>query len=435
MRTLGGDRFRINRKCLEAAMTRKKEAGSILVFMAIALVVLMGFAGLAIDMGALRYQKRLQQTAADAAALAGASNHDFGGVATGARNAAAANGFADTSGAGGCPGAIGCITVTATPPASGAHVGNGNYVEALVTAVQPTYFMKVLGINSETITARAVATNLSGRANNGCLYTLGSAGIEGINISQSATLNAPACGIVDNGSFNTSGNVIAATFGTSGNNNKGGATCTVPSSPCPTPNTPVSADPLSYLKPPAQPGLSFGNVITKANQTLTLQPGTYTSITIGNTAKNSIATVIFNSGIYYINGAGGLRFNGAATVRGTGVMFYFTNGATIDATGGGNKIDMQLSAATSGPYAGILFYQDPNDTSAPQLGGDNRSFFQGALYFPESQLTFFGNNVSYSVGVVVADALGLSGSPTVNLLGAAGLPPGVSVIKNAVLVE
>jgi hypothetical protein len=436
MRTLGKGRLRLKRNYLDAAMTPKKEAGSVLVFMALTLGVLMGFAGLAIDMGALRYEKRLQQTAADAAAIAGASNLAFGGVSTGAQNAAAANGFADTSGKGGCPGAIGCVTVTATAPSSGAHAGQGNYVEALVTAVQPTYFMKVLGINSETITARAVATNLSGGANNGCLYTLGSpsASIEGIDISGGATLNAPTCGIVDNGSLNINGSVTAATFGTSGNRNRGSATCTVPSSLCPTPNMPVSADPLSYLKPPAQPGLSFGNVIIeKANQTL-LQPGTYTSITIGSTAKNSTARVIFNSGIYYINGAGGLRFNGAATARGTGVMFYFTNGATIDAAGGAN-IDIQLSAQTSGPYAGILFYQDPDDKSAPQLSGDNRSYFQGALYFPEAQLTFFGNNVRYSVGVVVADALRLSGNPTVNLLGTAGLPPGVSVIKNAVLVE
>jgi len=44
-----------------------------LIFTAAALVVLMGFAGLAIDMGVMRHDKRLQQTAADAAAIAGAS--------------------------------------------------------------------------------------------------------------------------------------------------------------------------------------------------------------------------------------------------------------------------------------------------------------------------------------------------------------------------
>jgi hypothetical protein len=80
-------------------------------------------------------------------------------------------------------------------------------------------------------------------------------------------------------------------------------------------------------------------------------------------------------------------------------------------------------------------YQDPNDTTGPQLGGDNQSSFQGTLYFPKAQLTFFGNNVTYNTGIVVADAIALSGNPTVNLKGTAGLPAGVTVIKTAVLVE
>ena len=54
-------------------------------FAAVGLVVLMGFAGLGIDMGMLRYQKRLQQTAADSGALAGANNLAFpasGGISS-----------------------------------------------------------------------------------------------------------------------------------------------------------------------------------------------------------------------------------------------------------------------------------------------------------------------------------------------------------------
>jgi hypothetical protein len=37
--------------------------------------------------------------------------------------------------------------------------------------------------------------------------------------------------------------------------------------------------------------------------------------------------------------------------------------------------------------------------------------------------------------MVVADALAFSGNPTVTFTGSAGLPPGVSVITNATLVE
>jgi Putative Flp pilus-assembly TadE/G-like len=410
-------------------MTRKNQSGQALISTVLALTVLLGFGGLAIDMGALRYEKRLQQTAADAAAVAGASNLTHGGVTTGAQNASAANGF--TNG-------VNNVTVTINnPPASGPHSGNGNYVEALVVAVQPTYFMRIFGINSETITARAVATNISGGANSGCLYTLGppSSSIEGVNINGSAILNAPTCGIVDNGNYNTKGNALivsASTFGVSGSANISGpggtVTCTSGTSACPTYGAPASSDPLSYLTPPAVQTPSFGKVTTSGTQTL--QPGEYSSITIG---KNS--TVTMNPGIYYVDGSGGMSFNGAGTVTGSGVTVYFTNGATINATGGGNKLDIQLSPPTSGPYAGVLFYQDPNDTAAPSLGGDNNSFFKGILYFPKVQLTFFGNNVSYATGIVVADAIALSGNPTVNLQGTAGLPPGVTIVSSSTLVE
>ncbi|MGC2282256.1 MAG: pilus assembly protein TadG-related protein, partial [Candidatus Acidiferrales bacterium] len=194
-------------------MTRKSESGQALVFTALALVVLLGFAGLAIDMGTLRYQKRLQQSAADAAAIAGASNlaSSSGGVSAGAVAASATNGFSAGSAGSGCPPpapatTVGSVAVAVNnPPCSGPHNGDGKYVEVYVSEVQPTYFMSIFGVNSETITARAVATNLSGGNGGGCLYTLGppSSSIEGVNINGNATLNGPSCGIVDNGNFNT----------------------------------------------------------------------------------------------------------------------------------------------------------------------------------------------------------------------------------------
>jgi hypothetical protein len=57
------------------------------------------------------------------------------------------------------------------------------------------------------------------------------------------------------------------------------------------------------------------------------------------------------------------------------------------------------------------------------------------LYFPKDQLTFYGNNTSISTGIVVSDSLNLSGNPTVNLEGNAGLPPGVNLVLDATLVE
>jgi putative Flp pilus-assembly TadE/G-like protein len=435
---------------METAMTNKKEAGQALIFTAAALVVLMGFAGLAIDMGVMRHDKRLQQTAADAAAIAGASNWAFGGVTSGAQDAASRVGYTDNGGGevSNCVGAaVGtiCVQVNNPPcgvacggPVTGPHNGQDGYVEVLVADVHPTYFMKILGINSETITARAVATNLGGGAGNGCLYTLGppSSGNEGI--SGSGTLNASTCGIVDNGEYDGSvPSVTADTFAVSGSSKGKSATCTTPG-PCPTYDTPATSDPLGYLTPPPVQAPTFGMVTTAGTQTL--QPGTYSSITIGNNS-----TVTLNPGIYYIDGSGGVSSNGTATVQGTGVMLYFTNGASIDTVGSGNQVsNIQLSAPTTGSYAGILMYQDRADTNTgpgpnngPTLGGDDNSFFKGALYFPEDQLTFIGNTTGagFKAGIVVADSMVMKGSPIVTLQGNAGLPSGVTLINNATLVE
>jgi hypothetical protein len=464
-------------------MNRKNEAGQALVFTVVGLVALLGFVGLGIDMGVLRYQKRLQQTAADGAAIAGATNLTYGGVQTGAQSAAVSNGFTDASGndATGCSNsaAVGtvcvqinnppqAVTVNGTAIPAGPHAGDANYVEAIVAVVQPTYFMKIFGVDRETITARAVATNLAGGTSGnttGCLYTLGppSSSIEGVNINGSAILNAPTCGIVDNGNYNTKGNkldVNAGTFGVSGGPNISGpggtVTCAGGTTNCPTYGTPASSDPLNTLVPPCSgascgggtdikitgtscSGTGCGNVVC-AGGTCTISPGTYSKIDING------ATIVFSPGTYIFDGSGGcpaacLNIPGNATISGDGVTFYFTNGSTLNMTG---TPTINLSAPSTGTYQGMLMWQDPLDTnvgpapSGPTLGGNSGSQFNGILYFPKDQLTFFGNNSSYSVGVVVSDSLALSGNPTVTFNGAAGVPGGLPLgftVGNAHLVE
>jgi hypothetical protein len=457
-------------------MSNRKEAGQALVFTAAALVALMGFAGLAIDMGVMRRDKRLQQTAADAAAIAGASNWAFGGVSvtSGAQDAASRVGYTNNGGglvsncAGAAIGTI-CVQVNDPPcgvacggPVTGPHNGQAGYVEVLLADVHATYFMKILGINSETITARAVATNLG--VGNGCLYTLGpsSSAIEGVNISGRARLNASSCGIVDNGDYNTTGGgltVSAESIGVSGNSNVSGTggsvTCTT-SGPCPTYGIPAATDPLSTLTPPCTL-CSGGNTVIVlgsgiancgtgcafSSGTYTISPGTYCSITINGVATDQ---VVFSPGVYIIDGwsagcppsAASLNIQGNDTISGTGVTFYFTNGSTLNMTGTGTPTVNLTAPDSSGAYPGILMYQDPNDTNTtgPSLGGNNGSNYNGVLYFPKDQLSFVGDDPSINVAVVVSASIIFNGDHTVNLLGSAGLPPGVSnPIKSATLVE
>ena len=451
-------------------MTRKSEAGQALVFGVVILgIALMGFAGLGIDVGMMRYQKRLLQNAADSAAIAGATNLAYSGVATAAQNAAAADGYTSlTSNSGTCPTSVTSDTITVNnPPQTGPHSSGASassYVEVCMARLQPTFFMRILGVANQTVSARAVATNLGGGGNtDGCMFTLGSptSSIEGVNVTGSVAINASSCGIVDNGNFNTTGkafDVCTASFavnGTAGSTGTGSTACGskgvfCTSAPtCPATGAPAVGDPLAYLTAPPKPAnatcpTTIGNsgsctttaqgtsVVT--DSTTVLSPGTYSNLVFG---KNSTTTL--GAGTYYIDGTPGITFNGGGSVSGTNVTFYFTGSATINATGGGNKLDMQVSAPTTGTYAGILFYQDPNDLSPPTLGGDNNTNLTGALYFPTVQLTLFGNanlNASSSYSLVVAKALAMTGNPTLYLNSDySSLPNGVSIIKNAILVE
>src|SRR5215471_6679538 len=458
-----------------------KQSGQILVGMAAALVVLAGFAGLAMDMGVLRYERRLQQTAADGAAVAGASNLPYSGIDTAAQNSATQNGFTNNNSD--CTsGAVGCVNVTINhPPLYGPHSGNGAYVEAIVTAVHQTYFMNVFGVDRRTVVTRAVATNISGGSKAQCLITLGppTAAIEGVNVQGSAWINAPHCGISDNGNFDTTGNgyrVTANTFAVSGNClgndcSSPNAQCTA-GAPCPAYKAPATPDPLTNasnpIQTPAFPGYSSdcpavppaGFCDWASNGVAahdTIHPGAYNSISVG-----ANHTVILLPGIYYLNGAqagdaaknnaglymdgkGSMQsqgFLGGATPCGAtpatqipGVMIFFTNTSTMQKyVGGGNVPDVQLCPMNStqptnpgGTYTGIQMYQDPGDTAPPSIYGDNNSSYNGVLYFPTVQLTLFGNSNFTSNGPMIADSISINGNPVVTLGNfPGGLPPTAS---------
>jgi hypothetical protein len=356
------------------------------------------------------------------------------------------------------------VTVN-NPPLSGPHASGANsadYVEVCVATLQPTYFARIFGVNNETVSARAVATDYSGatggNGNYNCLITLGApaASIEGVSINGHADLNAPTCGIADNGNYNTKGSsltVTAGSFGVSGTNvqtgNGGTVTCMDGQTKCPQDGVPAAANPLASLAAPAG-GTQMGSLSLNGGGNITCPGGlcTYTSISLqGN------GTVTFAPGVYTINGTaqqGGLSCSGTPTITGTGVTFYFTNGATYNCQGNDTT---QLSAPSSGTYQGVLMFEDPQDCncgsggcdngvvscgSGPALGGNTGSYYNGIMYFPNDLITFFGNNVSYSAGAVIADSLQFSGNPTVNLQGSAGIPGGLPpsfTLGNATLVE
>jgi hypothetical protein len=276
--------------------------------------------------------------------------------------------------------------------------------------------MRILGINSEGVTARGVATNLGG---GGCLYTLGRPGTLDVNVT-GGSINAPNCGILDDGDLNAAGGTVGAksvgVAGTCGAGCPGNAILGMP----------AVADPLSSLVALLTSLLPGGPCQADPNLTMdgTLNPGNYCALTISGTAN-----VTFNPGVYSI--VGNFTSTTSGTLTGLGVTFYVTTGAI--SLGGSNILD--LSAPTTGSFAGVLFWQVATDASAAAFNIANGSSLGGALYMPAAAVTMAlsgSNSVNSAVPntILVAKSLMTTGSGTLTLSSSNSSP-----IKNTTLVE
>lgn len=389
-----------------------RQSGQALVFVAFSLIVLTGVVGLSIDMGYLRYTKRRLQTAADSAAIAGASELKNGNYRTAALNDSKTNGFQD--------GVKGVSVDVSNPPKDPPFSGtaHANYVEVQVQQNAPTYFMRIFGVNSAPLSARAVAYLGSAK---GCIYALGLLG--GINLN--ADVNAPGCGVVDNALLTIGrGCLNASSIGIVLNLLGGGCT-----NPQPILGIAPADDPLGYLIPPAPGACNFTNTTINSNTATTLNPGTYCGgIRIANTNRGPVT---FQPGLYFLNG-GGLQAAGTGAVNGAGVTFYVTGGGSLQMTGTGN---INLTAPTNAPAAGIppgvLFFQDRGDAQNANVTNGN-VFFTGALYFPGAPLTLAGNHGTPYL-IIVARTLHVDGALTIGT-DYSSLSAG-SPIKSAVLVQ
>ena len=160
---------------LSSTTERASERGQTIVLFVLALVVLMAFAALAFDVGQTLVDRRSQQDAADAAALAGARYLTDSGcqpdstlgscpnAVTQALSVALANGYG-TGQNGGTDGAGRTVTVKIPPGPESPFADLSGYIEVQIGTRQGTTFGNVLGIANLPVGAMAVAANQSGIA-------------------------------------------------------------------------------------------------------------------------------------------------------------------------------------------------------------------------------------------------------------------------------
>lgn len=396
-------------------MRGRREAGQVLPLIALSLAVLMGFAGVGVDIGYWQYQQHEQQSATDAAALGAAQQLIYAGCgnASAAQTAAytdsASNGF--TNGTNG-------ITVTVTnPPSSGPYAGNTCAVDVKTQATNvPRFFTRFVSkLSNISETTEAVATLVND--SNGCIFLLQ----QNLNLQLNGTnINSPNCGITANSSLvqTNGGTITVGAFGYAHSLQDNSTSFTKASpqkiqpvaDPCP--EIPGCAY-LAANAPPMSTCTQFQN--NGANKSVT--PGCYSLFQLSG------GTVTMSPGQYIFTGP--VQDNGA-TVIGNGVSMYVTStGGPVQFNGASDT----FSPPTSGNDAGVLLYQSPSNNSVVQFNGGSVSM-SGLVYAPTALGQVNGNDGSYLV--LVFGDMQFNGSSTIDL---GGPVLGSSLIRNAVLAQ
>jgi len=259
-------------------------------------------------------------------------------------------------------------------------------------------------------TASGITTPTSfSLTNDPLIIALDRSATAGLSLSGNASINTPGVVYVDSSSSSAvaaSGNaqVKAAAIDVHGGvKQKSNASL----SPAPVTGAPVLA--VASLPSPSTTGMTnYGSFSLSGNSSATIQPGIYSQITVSGNAKLTMA-----SGIYIIEG-GGFSVSGNAGVTGSGVTIV-NAGSNYPSTGGkygsislsGNGT-CDLSPATSGLYAGIVFFQPSDNNQAISVTG-NASGITGTIYAPAAGLSESGNGALDASSLIV-DTITIGGN-------------------------
>lgn len=416
----------------------RSESGQALVLLAVAMAVLLGIAGLAIDGGNLYAHKRHAQNAVDNAALAYALALNQNKASTGpaqANSVLADNGYVNgqsntaitiTRGPTGFDDSYIKVTLTGTIPTAFIHLVYGGPAAFTVHAVAhgqpsaaPMAGYAILGL-ADCTTAGGNNVGISGGGNSGSINVHNgdiflNSPENGSSPQQRCALNPPNSHgnegitvdsghqIVSVGSYNYSDSAyISPSPITTGAN--GG--------------TPVS-DPLASLEPPTCTG--NGTVNTDA------EPDVYSP---GNWEGHDLGPGTYQPGIYCISDSD-VSLSGSQTIIGNGVVFYFVDhGLQITGQAG---ITLAAPSATTSPgclgdadstssschYAGMAIFVARGNTSTIDVRGNGGTALTGTIYAPDATVQAKGGgsdpDETTMAGQIIASSVVNAGNGSLDL--------------------
>ncbi|MGQ9714395.1 MAG: pilus assembly protein TadG-related protein [Anaerolineae bacterium] len=401
---------------------KARQEGQVVVIAALVLVGLLALLGLVLDGGLLYLTRRQAQNAADAAAWAGAYS-----LAAGSREQAITSAlyYADLNGFNN-DGIHNRVTVS-HPPDAGVYTGNPDFLRVTIAVTKPTYLIHLVYGGASTVSASATAgfvvTPSSGRE----VLVLDPSACNAAYLSGSVLLEILDGGLMVNSSCRQAlyvGGMSRLSASDYIHVNGGywiswGARVDPP----PVTGVPPSPDPLAGLPPPDLGSMPIRHgspwdpdTLRIVHGSVTLEPGVY----YGGIAIAGDARVTLRPGLYAMAG-GGFSVGGMAQVKGEGVCLY--NGVNPyarrrdDAFGSvvvTNSGLLSLTPPKSGPYAGLVVFQDRTNEEEMSVSGAARlSAPEGTLYLPSARLAVSGGAQSNAPFLVLR--LSVSGSARVSV--------------------
>ncbi len=417
---------------------RKDQRGTVAVIMGVLIVPLVGALGVGFEVSNWYMIGRGMQNAADAAALAAATNAGTN-YDVEAKAVTAQYGFVD---------GVNNISVTASNTAACPGGGNTCY-RVTISGAMPLLVSQVVGYQGDTTLNGGAAKRLSSVAvakptvqpQPLCMVALASSGAaQGIRTNGSPVANMNGCNVMSNTAAQCNGSNLNAGLGLAhGTSNGCGVKPISGVDPVADPyyglrtNIPaLSSSPCPANSPPYPQETKHGNSYTVAasNQvsgTLSLNAGNnfrcgdqmLTGDTVIDTSGGPAVLVVEN-GQLDLNGHSLTTSNGSAvTLVFSGADTAGTNyshAPTDNTNGSGGKLD--LNAPNSGPWSGVAIYQDPSLTSGLDVSAAGNSptwNISGLIYMPHASVTLKGavdkaTNGGHSCVVMIADNFTISGT-------------------------
>lgn len=370
--------------------------GSVAIQIGIGLAVLAGTVGLGTEGTVLIYKHRQMQSAADSAALSGAmalTQVYPRDPQSEARAVAARLGFVHGADA---------VNVTVNvPPLSGGQAGNAGAVEVVISQPQDLAMLRMFGGDSVNVGTRSVATrSATGRF---CILALDMTSNQSMYVSNNAALTDPNCGVAVNSNSNTAlvlsnnavieGPIITRGAISLANNARTGA----PEKPVIEHGAAVQ-DPYADVQLQSPPACTGQSGSGSNNVTRNLTPGHFCN---GWDFKNNV-TLNLAPGTYYVDSKLSLKNN--VVVNATGGVTLVVNGNyAIDIA---NNATINLTAPTSGDYAGMAFFgrRDATSTVLQKFSNNAILNIEGAIYFPNQVLEIDNNGTTHANGCTHAVA-------------------------------